>query len=769
MTAYRLLALLPLAALVACAPREGTRFPTLPQPSPQAGEAAPRVNGVVGTPTADPPPQISTAAAPVVSLRTPTAASGGGDISLNFADTDIREVVSQILGVTLGRTYTIDPSVHGTATLRTAEPLTREQALSVLQTLLAQNGAALVQSGGIYRVLPAAAAATTPGLAGGEAGGAGTSLHPLRYASADDLAKTLAPFVQNGGRIAADNGRNALIISGDPATQQVLNGLIDAFDIDTLAGQSYALLPVTSGDAKDFASAMQDGLRGAGSSLGNVVRVIPMARIQSVLVVSNQPRYIDEARRIYGLVERKRRLTVRSWHVYYLQNSRSNDTAYVLQQAFTPNNVTATPTPPSGGAPNSISAQRAGGAGTNIGTSVTGNGIGAGSGNGLGSSLGAGGIGGSTGGITGGLGTAQGQAGTPATAPASPASGNPLLGGLDGASDAGGGGAASAEAMRIIPNSQNNALLVYATPQENDTVETMLRKLDILPLQVRIDATIAEVDLNDNLNYGTQFFFKAGGLQGELSFASAAASTLATATGLASNFPGFVLSGNGGTSAALSLLQSVTKVKVLSSPQLMVLDNEAARLEVGALVPYLSQTSQSTITSGAPVVNSINYQQTGVIMQVTPRVNSGGLVTLDIAQEVSDVAAAVTTAGVNSPTFNERSVTSRVVVQDGQTIGLAGLIQDSDSRQNQGIPWIKDIPLLGALVSQQANARTRTELLVLITPHVIHDQRDARSLTEDLRDTLSGSAAVPQQLQQLQPSGSADPNAFLRSRSGLQR
>ena len=171
----------------------------------------------------------------------------------------------------------------------------------------------------------------------------------MRYASAEDLAKTLTPFVQNGGRIAADAGRNALIISGDPSTQQVLNGLIDAFDVNTLAGQSYALLPVTSGDAKDFASAMQDGLRGAGSALASVVRVIPMARISSVLVVSGQPRYIDEARRIYGLVERKRRLTVRSWHVYYLQNSRSNDTAYVLQQAFTPNSVTAMPTPPSNG------------------------------------------------------------------------------------------------------------------------------------------------------------------------------------------------------------------------------------------------------------------------------------------------------------------------------------------------------------------------------------------------------------------------------------
>ncbi len=760
MTAYRLLALLPMAALVACEPREGTRFPTLPQTSFGAGLASPRVNGEVGTPNATPPAQISLAAAPNVALRTPGSPSGNGDISLNFADTDIREVVSQVLGTTLGRTYTIDPSVHGTATLRTAEPLTREQALAVLQTLLAQNGAALVEQAGVYRVLPAAAAAATPGLAGG-AGGAGTSLHPLRYASAEDLAKTLTPFVQNGGRIAADTGRNALIISGDPTTQQVLNGLIDAFDIDTLAGQSYALLPVTSGDAKDFASAMQDGLRGAGGALSNVVRVIPMARIASVLVVSNQPRYIEEARRIYGLVERKRRLTVRSWHVYYLQNSRSNDTAYVLQQAFTPNNVTATPTPPSNGQAGNINAQHAGGLGSGIGQTSSGsNGL-----PGSGSSLGGGGGLGS-----GGLGGSLGQTGAAAAPPAAaPASGNPLLGGLDaGGGDAAGGGA-NADMMRIIPNPQNNALLVYATPQENDTVETMLRKLDIIPLQVRIDAVIAEVDLNDALNYGTQFFFSSG-LQGALSFASPAAGAVANAfPGFSSGFPGFVLSGPGGTSGALAALQSVSKVKMLSSPQLLVQDNETAKLQVGALVPYLSQTSQSTITTGSPVINSVNYQQTGVILQITPRVNSGGLVTLDISQEVSSVQPNVTTAGITSPTFNERNVSSRVVIQDGQTVGLAGLIQDSDSRQNQGIPFLKDIPLLGALVSQQTNARARTELLVLITPHVVHDQRDARSLTEDLRDSLSGAAGIAQQLNQLQPSGSADPNAYLRSRAGLQR
>ena len=757
MTSGRLLALLSLGAFVAgCEPIQGTRLATLPPVGADAGRAAPRIDGAVGSTNAAPPPQISEAPAVIVSLRPPATPSGrGGDTTLNFADTDIREVVAQILGATLGQTYTIDPGVHGTATLRTAQPLSREQLLPVLQTLLAQNGASLVETGGVYRVLPTAAAAAAPGLAGGAAG-AGAGLVALHYASAEDLAKTLQPFVQNGGHIAADAGRNALIVTGDPATRQTLTGLIQAFDIDVLAGQSYALLPVTSGEPKDFASAMQDAIRGAGGALSGVVRVIPMARIGAVLVVSSQPKYIDESRRIYALVERKQRLTLRSWHVYYLQNSRSNDTAYVLQQAFTPNNVTAVPTPASSAAQNGIASQHAGG----IGSGGIGSG-GIGSSGGLGSAgggLGGGGIGGgSSGSLSGNLGQGGGSAGaTAAAAPAAPASGNPLLGGLDPAESGG-----AAESMRIIPNTQNNALLIYATPQENDTVETMLRKLDILPLQVRIDATIAEVDLNDNLAYGTQFFFKAG-LQGALSFG-------ATAAAFATGFPGFVLSGPGNTSGALNALQAVTKVRVLSSPQLLVLDNEAARLEVGALVPYLSQTSQSTVTSGAPVVNSINYQQTGVIMQVTPRVNSGGLVTLDIAQEVSNVASAVTTAGVNSPTFNERSVTSRVVIQDGQTVGLAGLIQDSDSKQNQGIPWLKDIPLLGVLASQQTNVRTRTELLVLITPHVVHDQRDARSLTEDLRDQLSGSAAVAQQLLALPASGSADPSAPLRRSLGAPR
>ena len=193
--------------------------------------------------------------------------------------------------------------------------------------------------------------------------------------------------------------------------------------------------------------------------------------------------------------------------------------------------------------------------------------------------------------------------------------------------------------MRIIANRRNNALLIYATPSEYAVIEGMLRKIDIIPLQVLIEATIAEVDLNDPLQYGTQFFFKADHVADTLGPLGAAFLLLGDLT-FPSTLPFFTLSKS--PNFALSALAAVTKVKVLSAPQVMVLDNEPARLQVGQQVPVLTGTATSTLAAGAPVVNSVDYHSTGVIMQVTPRVNSGGLVTLDIAQEVSDVAAAAT-------------------------------------------------------------------------------------------------------------------------------
>ncbi len=747
----RFVLLLLLAVLSGCVKPEEPSLAPLPASAVTAGAAAPRINGNVGTPEAIPPAHVSLA--PATSIAVPSGqgveTTAGGNISLDFADTDIREVVAQILGNILHVNYTIDPSVHGTATLRTVEPLSRSQLLPVLQTLLAQNGAALVTSDKIYRVLPAKDAVTASAVAMSPTQ-AGIAVVPLRYASAEQLVTVLQPYVANGGKITAATGQNALVVSGDPLTRDTLVQLVHAFDIDILAGQSYVLLPVTTGDAKDFASSLQDAFRSqTRGPLAGLVQVVPMERINSVLVVASQPSLLRDVQRVYSLIERKERETVRSWHVYYLQDSRANDVAYVLQQAYTPNNVTAQPSGSSTGTPGS-GTQGLSTIGLNgsVGGGLLGGGMGGAPATGLGTGLYPGAGGGV--GTTPAASTATQPGAAAATAAAQPT--NPLLGGLEQ-----GGGAANTEptAMRIIPNAQNNAVLIYATTQEEETVEAMLRKIDILPLQVRIDAIIAEVDLNDTLQYGTQYFFNQGGLNGVL----------------AETFPGvsagFRLVGNPSSAQiALAALQGVTKVRVLSSPEILVLDNQPAQLQVGDLVPYLTQSSQSQITSNAPIVNSINYMQTGVITQVTPRVNSGGLVTLDIVQVVSNVDNSVTTQ-VNSPAFLERTVQSRVVVQDGQTVGLAGLIQDSATQANQGFPWIKDIPLVGGLLGQQNNSRTRTELLVLITPHVIHDQRDARALTEDLRDQMRNAAAVPQQLQQLKPSGSPDPTEPIRQRLNL--
>jgi general secretion pathway protein D len=618
-----------------------------------------------------------------------------------------------------------------------------------------------------------AAAAAAAGVAGAEdVVAAGSRVVALRYAAAEDLAKVLQPFAGPGGRVAADPGRNALLLGGDPAARDALAQLAATFDVDVLANQSYALLPVASGDARDMATALQEALRAQqGGALAAQIRVVPMQRVNAVLVAAAQPRLIDSARRVFALVENARRRTVRSWHAFYLQNGRSNDVAYVLQQAFTPENVTAQPTAPGGIAPGlgqraltagagglggGLGGGRFGGAGGLGGGRLGGGAIGLGAGGLVGAGLGGAGGGGL-------LAQAQQAAGAASAAGAGtlaqPATGggNPLLGGLGGGSGAGGGEAAT-EAMRIIPNPQNNAIVVYATAREADTVQAMLRRIDILPLQVRIDATIAEVTLNDNLRYGTQFLFGGGGI--------AAALTLAPGPQrlLGNPFPGFVIGDSRGQQYAIDLLQQVTQVRVLSSPQLLVMDNEPARLQVGSLVPFLTQSAQSTLAPGAPLVNSVDYRETGVITEVIPRVSSGGLVTLDISQQVSDVDPNAPPTGITSPTFLERAVRSRIVVQDGQTIGLAGLIRDNSSRGNQGVPFLKDVPVLGALLGHQNNTRARTELLVLITPRVVHDQRDARALTEDLREGLANAAALPEALRRQGVSGSVDPNERLRRR-----
>jgi general secretion pathway protein D len=533
--------------------------------------------------------------------------------------------------------------------------------------------------------------------------------------------------------------------------------LIRAFDIDILAGQSYVLFPAGDSDPAKLAGELEKVFQSQGEGpLGGLVRVLPMERVNAVLVVSSQPRYIDAAKRFVSLMYRVEDATARAWHVYYVQNGQSADLELLLQRAFTPRNVSPTAAPPGSTAPGAEGLAIGGGRPPGGGTSGFG---------GQGSTAGLGGAGGGAGAATGLSGAAGGAgaggglgAGVPqptAAAEAAPPATEPLS-----AETGAGGGAAPENRLRIIANRRNNALLIYATPSEYAVIEGMLRKIDIIPLQVLIEATIAEVDLNDALQYGTQFFFKADKVAFTLGPSGTTSPAIPGINQLTfpSTSPYFILSKQ--PNFALALLASVSKVKILSSPQVMVLDNEPARLQVGQQVPVLTGQATSTLAAGAPVVNSVDYHSTGVIMQVTPRVNSGGLVSLDIAQEVSDVATQATNTVMGSPTFNDQLFRTRVAVQDGQTVGMAGLIRDNSSNDNTGIPFLKDIPILGTLVSTQSNSRTRTELLVLITPHVVHDQRDARALTEDLRSQLIDAGLVPQQLQRTGTPGMANPNGL---------
>ena len=262
--------------------------------------------------------------------------------------------------------------------------------------------------------------------------------------------------------------------------------------------------------------------------------------------------------------------------------------------------------------------------------------------------------------------------------------------------------------------------------------------------------------LNNVLQYGTQFYFANHEGQVTLSNAASAGPTTidpanppSNSSSLSGNVCCAELSGlcdrSHGWQHAIctgSAEEGITDVQVISAPKLLVLDKQEASFQVGDLVPTITQSAVSVITAGAPVVNNVQYQPTGVILTVTPRINSGGLVTLDIEQEVSDVVQ-TTSSTINSPTFQQRKIKTKVIAQDGETISLAGLISDKRLRGNSGIPLLQDIPVLGPLFSTRSKESDRTELLILLTPRVVYNQQDARALTEELRRKLSPSRIVP--------------------------
>jgi general secretion pathway protein D len=666
-----------------------------------------------------------------------------GAVAFNFVNVDIRDIVREILGEQLHLGYVIDPKVQGTATVQTGAPIPRDAVLPTLENVLRANGLALVNLNGLYRVLPIedatrAAGTITSSPLKGIRPGFGIRVLPLKFSSAADLQRVLEPYIPAGGGLQADATRNILIASGTPQDLDSFAQLVATFDADWLAGMSYAIYPLKVETAKTLAGELEDIFGEGGEGiLGSALRIVPLDRLNAILVISPQPGYLKEAKDWIERLDAGNDETTPRLFQYYVQNSRATDLAAVLNDVLS-----------SGGgggrsaqtAPGSTavslgarSGSRGGGGAGGMSSSGTSSG-------GTSSSALSGGTASGGGASAAGgpqpqpLSTSSSGAASPARAATSAPAANRVS--LGGGAGAGGGGDLETPVVRIVADDKNNALIVYARPRDYRMIESTIKRLDIVPLQVLIEATVAEVTLGDTLKYGLQFFFKNGPTNGaNISGFSSLGTPVATA---ATGGFSFALAGLN-TNVVLSALASVSDVKVISSPQVLVLDHQTAVIQVGDQVPIPVAQTSTVVTAGqVPVTsNSIEYRDTGVILTVSPRVNASGLVTLDITQEVSQVSDTAS-AVQGAPTISQRRITTSVIVQDDGTIALGGLITESKTKGKSGIPLLMNIPIVGALFGTTSNVNTRTELLVMLSPKVVRNPTEAHERTEELRNRLQG-------------------------------
>lgn len=317
------------------------------------------------------------------------------------------------------------------------------------------------------------------------------------------------------------------------------------------------------------------------------------------------------------------------------------------------------------------------------------------------------------------------------------------------------GESADGPAPRVTAEQSKNALLIHASEQQYRQILEVLSTLDVEPLQVMIEAQIVEVSLSDTLRYGVQYFLDTGGF-GNATDSITQLTTGISPTSISPNLGaatppsgGFAFTVQGGLNQSrviLDALSDLTTVNMVSAPTVFVLDNQVARLSVGDEVPIITQTSEG-LTDDARTVNTVQYRSTGVLLEVTPRVNSGGMVTLEIVQEVSAAVntQASGTSTIDSPTIQQRSFLSTVAVHDGETVLLGGLIRETGTKGKSGIPGLHTVPVLGHLFGRTSETAQRTELMVMITPTVVRNVQENRDATYEIGRKFQGVLRVQQE------------------------
>ena len=622
---------------------------------------------------------------------TPPAPPGPEEASLNFEALDVREVAKVILGDYLKQSYTVHPAVTGTVTFRTVKPIPLRDLLPTLEMLLRQNNAAVVREQGIYKILPInqVRGSVTPQLGGGSTPippGFSVLVVPLKYVGAREMARLLEPFAPPE-TVRVDEVRNLVIRAGGERELRHLVDPVELFDVDWLAGYSMGLFPIHSTDVKALVGDIDKVFGSAAQSpLAGIVRVIPIERLNALLVVTTQPKYLDMAKTWIERIDQAGTTSGGTrFYVYQVKNGKAESLAQLIGDLFSSRRTTsAAPTLAPGSRPTELRSS------------------------------------------TFGQITPPGQMASP-TGSSAPASANFQLPG---------GTATTTSEVRVIADKDTNSLLILATPSDYETIENALRQLDVVPRQVLVEVMLAEVTLTDNLSLGLEYYIHTrNNTSGQLNLGG-----LGTSSTGAVPFPqsgGLQLINFSGSEvrAVLNALGQDSKARVLASPQIMVLDNQKAQIKVGDRISVQTQT-QTGVSTGTGVINSFQYLETGILLAVTPRINSGGLVTLDVNQEVSVPDPNSVSTNNPNPTVNSRSAQTSVVVASGESIVLGGLIREDNTRSTAGIPLLSKIPVLGALFGTQGYRRTRTELVLIITPRIVSDTAQAREVTLELRRKL---------------------------------
>ncbi|XRD91056.1 type II secretion system secretin GspD [Dyella nitratireducens] len=746
--------------------REAVAGTEKPAPQPE-----PLNNNLNNTPAAPAVASIKSGTGQFVrptELATPRRpASGAGAVTFNFENQPVQAVVKAILGDLLHENYTIVPGVQGNISFSTSEPVDSSQAMPILETLLSWTHNALVKTDGRYVVMSdkdAVAGNVAPSLgAAAPAGGLQARLFPLHYVAADQMQKLLKPFARADSILLVDNARNVIVVSGTPDELDNYSRTIHTFDVDWLHGMSVGVFNLQHANVEELMPQL-DGMFGpkGDTPLAGMFRFIPIKRTNALVVISTQPSYLSEIRDWIAKIDlgggNEPQL-----YVYDVRNIAAADLAHYLAQIYTDN---ASGSSDRGGSV----APGAGGATTlGIGNNAGGNS------SGMGST--AGGFGSSTTG-TGGLSSGLGSTSTGSNSYSSGSGfGSSSIGGTGGSTGVSGvgmnGGLANNQSqdqgysskdgsIRIGSVSGNNQLLVRVRPAQWLEMLSVIKQLDVAPLQVQIETRVFEVALTGDFQFGVQWYLQ--GLAGGQSTTNSSGvssytpgnpyahrmiglgggigngSTASNTYGGQPFFYSF-LSSNGKFQVALNALETSTNTKTLSAPSLVVLNNQIAHITVGDQIP-VNQTYYTGLggTTTGSTVGEVQYISTGVILDVQPRVNPGGLIYLNIDQQVSTPSASANSQG--NYTIAQRQIATQLSVQNGQTVLLGGLIQQQDTNTDVGVPFLSRIPILGKLFGSTDKNKTRTELVVLITPRVISNSDDAKQITDEYEEKFQSLAPL---------------------------